>query len=249
MRYKQRNQYGLGQRRLTRVGTTPPLRTTRTAESLIGQFAGEDESIDYSNQGLLLAVKAWLKEHLEKVRYFLTRISLSKLQPGRTRWGPPWQWIEDEGPPISQRSYAKQDDVDRDMIDAHISKANGAPYERKDAHCRGHYRENRYDNSRRIGMRHARGSSGQLRSPRSEATRALCLLNRLRAHAPSGLEYEAINDKYGGREAAHRHQNVYGSSNVRIQRWVSCLPIGTTHDPGRQREYLSPPLTPIEEGG
>ncbi len=251
MRYKDIKTFESGERRPAKAGTTVPHVINSSAGSRLDKLADEAESIDHSSTDLIAAVREWIRTNLDKMRTFLARMSLSNLQPGRTRWGPPWQWkrMEDEGPPRDEQIREKEAGLERTLEQAKTRVTALLADEAKHSPSRNGSARSRCRTSNRIGMGTTRGNASRLRSPRSETTRALCLLNRLRAHAQSGQDSEAVNEEFGGRKSAHRDQDVYGSSNVRIQRWVGCLPMGNTTGSGRRHEYLSPTLTPITEGG
>jgi hypothetical protein len=251
MRYKETKTFKSGERRPTKVGTTVPQVVNSSAGSLLDNLADEAGALDHSSQNLVVAVRDWIRTNLDKMRTFLARMSLSNLQPGRTRWGPPWQWkrIEDEGPPEDELSHEKEAGLERVLEQARKRATELLADKTKHAPSRKGPARSRSKTSNGLGISATRGNASRLRSPRSETTRALCLLNRLRAHAQTSVDSKAINEEYGGRKSAHRNQTVYGSSNVRIQRWVGCLPMGNTTGSGRRHEYLSPTLTPITEGG
>ena len=251
MRHQHKKTFESGTRRPSKVGTTPPQVIRKSAGSLMDKLAEETESIGHNRSDVVVAVREWIRANLDKMRTFLARMGLSNLQPGRTRWGPPWQWkrIEDEGPPRPDLSRETDVGLERVLAQARKRATDLLTDKTKHAPSRNGAVRSRCKSSTSMGMSTTRAKASRLRSPRSETTRALCLLNRLRIHAETSLDSQAINEEYGGRKSAHRNQSVYGSNKVRVQRWVGCLPIGDTTGSGRRSEYLSPTLTPISEGG
>ena len=234
-----------GQRRPAQVGPTPPLndhiaKGWRQANPKDGQ-----NHIGESGPGLVVAIREWIQENLERMRDFLSRLSLSNLQPGRTRWGPPWQWkrIEDEGPPGVGPPDGEKDSAARQPATTAYSAGTKSVNRRKGT------TQSVCKTVKRIGMPKVRSQAMRLRSPRSETTRALCLLNRLRAHAHSDDATEAINERHGDGALRSQDRDEYGSSGLRIQRWVSALPMGMVIGSGKRGEYLSPSLSPLKERG
>ncbi len=249
MRQHYNTKRNAGQRRPAQVGPTPPLNNHMPKAWRHANPKDGPNDIGESGPGLVVAIREWIQENLERMRDFLSRLSLSNLQPGRTRWGPPWQWkrIEDEGPPGVGPPGGKKDGAGKSY-----ARQTGTT-----AYSAGTQSVNRRKGStqpvckevKRIGMPKVRSQAMRLRSPRSETTRALCLLNRLRAHAHSDDATEAINERHGGGELRRQDRDEYGSSGLRIQRWVSALPMGMVIGSGKRGEYLSPSLSPLKERG
>ena len=251
MRYEDTKTFESGERRPAKVGTTVPQVINSSAGSLRDKLVDEAESLDHSSTHLVMAVREWIRANLDKMRTFLTRMSLSNLQPGRTRWGPPWQWkrIEDEGPPRDELSHEKEAGLERVLAQGRKRATDLLADKTKHAPSRKGSARSRYKKSNGLGMSATRGNAESATISKIGDNTSTMPIEPLKSPRSDQCGFHGDKRRVRWTEIRTPKPEVYGSSNVRIQRWVSCLPIGTTHDPGRQREYLSPPLTPVEEGG
>ena len=250
MKTQYTRQKNTGERRRTKIRTTPTQSTPSPQTVSNDKTVNDASPLGASKVDYLLQIRSWIHENLARFRDYLWRLGLSKLDPGRARWGPPWQSLykEDQGPPNSdgRRGNRATSNEERWHIAAYqqdiVQQSTDSASVRRQSRS---YVGRRSKEVRHVSACWSRG----LRAPRSEATRALCLLNRLRAHARNESEFEAINEQSSGASDNDKPQRLNSSNSVRVQRWVGQESIGSTSGLGRRSDYFSPALTPIREGG
>lgn len=190
----------------------------------------EDFASNHENpSGTTAHLREWLRSHLKDMHALLDNLSNSAWSYLRTKWGPSWlvNLVNDD-------DFTKSPAHD-DVIDDHVLSSStwwfwsreGPPYE--------YERErNTMYVSKRVSDR-----SSRLRNPRSQRTRELCLLNRLRVHLNDRALIALGNREEVWSATVDGVPKLAGSYEIQSQRWARTLPRG----PSKYSTQLSAPRT------
>ena len=211
-------------------------------------FAAGTNSAEIS---IVLAPRRWLKSTLIWAHAYLKRMGLSNLIPGRTRWGPPWQWLLFEHECSNHKFSTDSFGEEQVWISSADKASQNAP---NDGSRKIIGDEFRNGSLRTPGMAQRRDlplvnkTGKRLRSPRSETTRALCLLNRMRAHLHINDEFDEGSNTMSTRHTDTPSGSISNLGGVRQQRWVGVAPFGVRKNRSQRIEQRSASLTPVREG-
>ena len=177
-------------------------------------------------------LKQWLRSHVEEMQALLVNLSNSAWTYIRSKWGPEWlvNLVNDE-----HFASSKLNDED---FDEHLNFGSSWWFWAREGPPPEPERESTYL-TKRVSERPHR-----LRNPRSQQTRELCLLNRLRVHLNDNVLLAVGNREEMWRTTVDGVPKTTGSYEIQNQRWARTLPRGPSHYQTRFDHKYPPGLAP-----
>ena len=177
---------------------------------------------------LVDGLRKWLRDNLKGMQALLTNLSDSTWYYIRQRWGP--DWLTDSVTDKHSRMVKCFEDTEETFAERELSSdawwlrsREGPPTVRV---------------RKRAGVNTApQGRPSRLRNPRSNRTRELCLLNRLRVHLNERVLLAVGNEETNWGATVDGVPRLAGSYEIQSQRWARTLPRGPSQYTARR--YVS----------